>query len=175
MTIVPDTKDWTWVLQRECPECGFDASIVASSEVAGLIRDNSRAWQDVFDAKGDLRARPRAEVWSPLEYGCHVRDVFTVYHYRLGLMLTEDDPHFPNWDQDETALSEKYAEQDPDQVIVELRMAAETLAAAFARLTGDQWHRTGNRSDGARFTVDTLARYMVHDPIHHLHDATKAY
>jgi hypothetical protein len=24
MTIVPDTKDWTWVLRRPCPECGFD-------------------------------------------------------------------------------------------------------------------------------------------------------
>ena len=26
VAIVPDDKDWTWVLQRECPECGFDAS-----------------------------------------------------------------------------------------------------------------------------------------------------
>ena len=23
--IVPDDKDWTWVLERVCPECGFDA------------------------------------------------------------------------------------------------------------------------------------------------------
>jgi hypothetical protein len=23
MAIVPDTKDWTWALQRSCPECGF--------------------------------------------------------------------------------------------------------------------------------------------------------
>ena len=23
--IVPDTKDWTWTLQRPCPDCGFDA------------------------------------------------------------------------------------------------------------------------------------------------------
>jgi hypothetical protein len=22
--ITPDTKDWTWVLERACPECGFD-------------------------------------------------------------------------------------------------------------------------------------------------------
>ena len=25
MAIVPDTKDWTWVLERPCDECGFDA------------------------------------------------------------------------------------------------------------------------------------------------------
>ena len=24
--IEPDTKDWTWVLDRPCPECGFEAS-----------------------------------------------------------------------------------------------------------------------------------------------------
>ena len=24
MAIIPDTKNWTWVLERPCPECGFD-------------------------------------------------------------------------------------------------------------------------------------------------------
>jgi hypothetical protein len=28
VSIVPDTKDWIWVLDRACPECGFDASAV---------------------------------------------------------------------------------------------------------------------------------------------------
>ena len=27
-----------------------------------------------------------------------------------------------------------------------------------------QWERAGTRSDGARFTVETFARYFVHDP-----------
>ena len=26
MSITPDTKDWTWVLERPCPECGFEAA-----------------------------------------------------------------------------------------------------------------------------------------------------
>jgi hypothetical protein len=25
VTILPDTKDWTWVLDRPCPECDYDA------------------------------------------------------------------------------------------------------------------------------------------------------
>ncbi|WP_458689292.1 hypothetical protein [Nocardia tengchongensis] len=25
MPIVPDAKDWTWVLERTCAECGFDS------------------------------------------------------------------------------------------------------------------------------------------------------
>jgi len=39
-------------------------------------------------------------------------------------------------------------------------------------VTGAQWRRTGNRSDGASFTVETFARYFVHDPVHHLYDVT---
>src|SRR4051794_791858 len=26
--VEPDTKDWTWVLDRPCPECGFDPAAV---------------------------------------------------------------------------------------------------------------------------------------------------
>lgn len=172
--IVPDTKDWTWVLQRPCPECGFEAASISHDDVSDLIRENAKAWQDLFKERGDLRERPRPDVWSPLEYACHVRDVFKTYQYRLGLMLTEDGPAYPNWDQDATAVEQKYGEQDPDQVIVELRLAAETLAAAFAKVEGDQWQRTGTRSDGAHFTIDTFARYLIHDPIHHLHDVTSS-
>jgi hypothetical protein len=31
---------------------------------------------------------------------------------------------------------------------------------------------TGARSDGAQFTVESFARYFIHDPIHHLYDVT---
>jgi hypothetical protein len=84
MTIIPDTKDWTWVLERPCPEC----------------------------------------------------------------------------------------EQDPAEVAAELRQAALAIAGRFESVSGGQWQRTGTRSDGARFTVETFARYFIHDPVHHLYDAT---
>lgn len=170
MDIVPDDKDWTWVLQRPCPECGFDTREIERSEVPELIRENASGWQEIFSTHPDVRSRPRPGVWSPLEYACHVRDVFRLYEYRLGLMLAEDEPHYPNWDQDATAIEQRYAEQDPDRVIIELRLAAESIAAAFAKVAGAQWDRTGIRSDGAKFTVDTFARYFVHDPVHHLND-----
>ena len=72
-----------------------------------------------------VTARPQPAVWSPLEYGAHVRDVFRLFDQRLLLMLTEDDPRFANWDQDETAIRERYAEQDPEVVADELEAAAE--------------------------------------------------
>ena len=171
MTIIPDTKDWTWVLQRPCPECGFDTSGFAVEAVPGMIMANAAAWPDALS--GD-RARTRQEPakWSPLEYGCHVRDVFRLYDQRLELMLSRDDPLFPNWDQDETAVADRYDQQDPAEVAAALRQAAFAIAGRFETVTGDQWQRTGTRSDGARFTVETFARYLVHDPVHHLYDVT---
>ena len=169
--IVPDTKDWTWVLQRPCGECGFDTSSFPREAVPRIIRDNAAKWELVLEA-ADVRTRPSPQVWSPLEYACHVRDVFRLYDYRLGLMLNQDDPLYPNWDQDETAVQDRYSEQDPARVNQELLEAAQTLAERFETVTGDAWERPGRRSDGARFTVETFARYMVHDPVHHLHDVT---
>jgi len=32
--IEPDTKDWTWVLQRPCPECGTTSRTICTTSVA---------------------------------------------------------------------------------------------------------------------------------------------
>jgi hypothetical protein len=167
--IEPDTKDWTWVLERACPECGFDASTVSIDAVPDLIRENALEWEDVL-SRPDVTRRPRPDKWSPLEYACHVRDVFRLYDERLGMMLSEDDPTFANWDQDETAVHDAYNRQDPATVSREITAAAEVISNSFSRVRPEQLGRTGTRSDGARFTVDTFARYFVHDPIHHIWD-----
>lgn len=174
--IAADDKDWTWVLDTACPECGFDASALPTSELGTLamgelLRYNVAAWSDVLATGGrELTVRPRPERWSTLEYACHVRDVFRLFGERLQLMLDEDGPHFGNWDQDATAVHDRYGEQDPTTVGRELSEAGEQLAEMFDGVRGDQWQRTGYRSDGASFTVDSFARYLMHDPVHHLWD-----
>jgi DinB superfamily len=169
--IVPDDKDWTWVLQRTCDECGFDARSIELDEVAAMIRVNAEQWRLLL-ASGDesSRVRSRPDRWSTLEYGAHVRDVYRLYERRLRLMLDTDDPTYPNWDQDATAIAERYDQQDPVIVAGELVAAASTLAASFDDLSLDDWRRPGRRSDGAQFTIESFARYLVHDPVHHLWD-----
>jgi hypothetical protein len=171
VAIVPDTKDWTWVLRRPCPECGFDTSAFPREAIAAMVRANAQAWLDVL-AGAQVGVRPSADRWSPLEYACHVRDVFRLYDHRLELMLTRDDPLYENWDQDETAVRERYGEQDPAQVGPQLIAAGQALADRFDTVAGDQWQRPGRRSDGAVFTIETFGRYFIHDPVHHLCDAT---
>ena len=99
-----------------------------------------------------------------------MRDVFRLFDRRLHLMLDDDDPLFANWDQDEAALADRYAEQDPAVVSDQLLAAAEAMAASLDAVRPDQLGRSGRRSDGARFTVETFARYLIHDPVHHLWD-----
>ena len=169
--ITPDDKDWTWVLDEPCPECGFDAAAVAPGSVGASIRDNAATWLTVL-GRDDVRERLSPQVWSPLEYACHVRDVDTLFATRLGLMLDEDDPVFANWDQDATAIADRYGEQDPSAVAEQLAAAAEGLAARFDTVTGDQWQRPGRRSNGSVFTVDSFARYLLHDLEHHVWDVT---
>ncbi|WP_243061845.1 DinB family protein [Humibacter sp. RRB41] len=171
MPIVPDTKNWTWVLERPCPDCGFDAGLIAFADVPRITRDNVTAWIPVLE-RADVRVRPDESTWSPLEYSAHVRDVFRVFAGRLRLMLDEDDPEFENWDQDATAIAERYAEQNPAEVAFDLRNAGLALADAFERVPQAALGRTGRRSDGSVFTVETLALYYIHDPLHHLWDVS---
>ena len=169
MPIIPDSKNWTWVLERPCAECGFDAATITEHEVAGIVRANAAAWPAVLE-RADVAVRPDESTWSGLEYAAHVRDVFRLYRTRLLLMLVKDDPMYPNWDQDETAVVERYNEQDPATIATEIVEAGSALADAFDAVPGDAWHRPGRRSDGARFTVASFAVYLAHDPTHHLWD-----
>lgn len=172
--IVPDTKNWTWVLERACPECGLDTREVEPEQVAGLLRHAASSWQSVLtgavDVPGGVAARPDPATWSPLEYACHVRDVHRLFDQRVALMLDHDDPVFENWDQDATAVEHRYGEQDVATVRIELVEAAGAVAGRYAAVTGDWWQRTGRRSNGSEFTIETLGRYHLHDVVHHLYD-----
>ena len=168
----PDTKDWTWTLQRRCPECGLAAGEVAVDEVADRAEAAAAEWVQILTSSPAVTMRPESTVWSALEYGAHVRDVYRLFDARLALMLTQDSPTFDNWNQDETALSAGYADADPDQVATELAVAAESFVARLRSVEESQLERIGRRSDGAEFTVTTFAQYFLHDVIHHLWDVT---
>jgi DinB superfamily len=167
----PDDKDWTWVLDTPCPDCGFDAAAIRPIQVAAQVRGTATAFAVVLQ-QPDARDRPAPGVWSVVEYGCHVRDVCRVFDERVRLMLSQDDPLFGNWDQDATALAERYWTQEPAVVTAELTAAAETVARIFDRVHVHQWSRPGRRSNGSAFTVDSLARYFLHELVHHLHDVS---
>ena len=166
----PDSKDWTFVIEQGCPECGF---VPAPAQQTGTrLRATLPAWQEALTAP-TASLRPAPAVWSATEYACHVRDVCELFQQRLDLMLAQDDPVFANWDQDATALAQDYFHQDPGVVLAELTTAATAIGAAFDAVPDDGWDRPGRRSNGSTFTVGTFAVYFLHDVEHHVWDVSR--
>src|SRR5262245_2518391 len=91
--VPPDTKDWTWVLERPCPECGLEVGSIHPGDLPHLLRANAQVWLALM-GDPDVGVRPEPHVWSPLEYACHVHDVHQLFHERVTAMLTEERPHF---------------------------------------------------------------------------------
>jgi hypothetical protein len=93
---------------------------------------------------------------------------------RLRRMVEEDHPEFEDWDQNEAAVRERYAEQEPDKVAADLVDAGRAGAELLAAVRDDDWVRPGGqRANGEPFTVESLGRYWLHDVEHHLHDVQR--
>jgi SAM-dependent methyltransferase len=145
------------------------------ADLGRLLRDDAVGWQTVLSQPGATQ-RPDGSTWSPLEYACHVRDVHRIFSERLALMLDQDEPTFANWDQDVTAVEDRYDLQQPQTVAEELVAAAHAIAAQYDAITDapeETWARRGLRDNGSEFTVDSIARYHLHDVIHHSHDVRR--
>ena len=168
----PDDKDWTWVLNEPCPECGYDAASVPRDAIAGAVLAATPRWRAALAAP-QVAVRPAPTTWSVLEYGCHARDVHMVFGQRGLLIQDQDDPLFANWDQDETALAKRYWEADAADVAREIEQEGAVAAAVFSGLTDEQWARVGRRSNGSVFTMESLGLYYLHDVEHHLWDVER--
>ena len=170
-----DDKDWTWVLERPCPECGYDAREIDPHALPATIGEYAARWPEVL-ARPGAGERPDAAVWSPTEYGCHVRDVLAMFAERVGLILDAEEggdgpgPAFENFDQDSAAVAREYAAADPAAVAREIVETAEWTAREFGRVGADDWGRTGTRSDGFVFSVASLGIYCIHELRHHAWD-----
>lgn len=171
--VEPDTKDWTWVLERRCDECGFDPATVTRANLADRLAAAGRPWPQRL-AQPDARRRPVPSVWSPTEYAAHVRDAAEVMGGRLRRIVSEDDPLFANWDQDQAAIEGDYASADPGETAAQVSAAVADLVAAYREVREDEWDRPGRRSNGSVFTAYTLGVYALHDFEHHLHDVGAA-
>ena len=169
--IEPETKDWTFVLEAGCAECGFDPVAVTPADIGPRLRATVPRWTAVL-ARPAATERPAPTVWSPVEYACHVRDTCRIFRERLALMLDEDNPGFANWDQDETAVADAYWAQDPATVSTAYDEQATATAALFDSVGPGQYDRPGRRSNGSVFTVASFGRYFLHDIEHHLDDVS---
>lgn len=140
------------------------------------LMEAADSWRSFLMEAGDsyLRTLPAPGVFSPMQYGAHVRDIFRVYGDRILTMLEEDDPVFPQFNPDE-GVWDTYNRLGREELADDLETQAQRLAAILGELEPDQWSLTMIRDGGTdgvyTFTVAGLASYAVHEAHHHLLDA----
>jgi hypothetical protein len=159
-----------------CAQCGFeydlgDAGSAGPALVAGAARFTSILEAD----PSDLRRRPRADVWSPLEYACHVRDVLLVQRERVLMARRSDRPTFEPMGRDERVEHDGYALQDPESVARQMTDAAAMFANVLARLGEADWDRIVVYGYPARTerSLRWVAVHTVHEMRHHLDDVSR--
>ncbi len=161
----------------DCAQCGFIYDNVAPAAVPGALPERAGRYRRVLSGAGpdDLRARPADDVWSALEYACHVRDVLRVQRDRLHLALTRDRPRFEAMGRDERVQRDRYNDQDPSAVGDGLVAAAERLASDLEALDAEGWRRTGvyNWPEVAERSMEWMARHTLHELEHHLGDVER--
>lgn len=156
-----------------CRQCGFSYA-VGREEITPWLRSDARAFVTKLVALDDaeVRRRPALDVWSPLEYACHVRDMLGVQTERVALVQSETDPAFEPMGRNERVIEDRYNEQDPATVAEAVLAAAETFAANLDRLNDTGWTRTGiyNYPERALRTVEWIAIHTDHELLHHRGD-----
>jgi hypothetical protein len=112
------------------------------------------------------------DTWSPLEYGCHVRDVLLVQRERVFTARLIDTPSFDPMGREERVGFDGYGDQDPATVARQLRDASAMFANVLARLGPDDWERTVMYNFPALLerSLRWVAVHTAHEVQHHLLD-----
>jgi len=174
-------EGWEWprAATDECPQCGMHPGAEPPECLGAMAVELAADWHEFLVTADDdyLRTNPEPGVFSPIQYGAHVRDILRVYGDRVLLAIAEDDPTVPTWHPsvDEWA---RYNTLEPEALAGDLEAQAERLAGILDALDDDAWSRTVVRealvsgTDAVyRFTIAGIASYAVHEAHHHLLDA----
>ena len=161
-----------WPTDR-CADCGFVYDLGRSETVERDIGEQVAEVVALLRAgEVDLRSRRRPGMWSPLEYGCHLRDMLLVQRERVLAARRVDRPDCAPMGREERVVHDGYAEQEPADVACQLTDAAELFGNVLARLAADDWDRTVvyHYPETSERSLRWLAVHTVHEAQHHLLD-----
>ena len=159
-----------------CAECGFDPDDLRPADLPMAVRAFARRYRAPLtrslpgeDLDDIVRRSPGPGVWSALEYGWHVVDIFRVFDDRIRDTLAGREPDEPviDWEGRVAAASPS---AQREAVAADLADAADSLATTLAELNDDEWELPGTTGRGKQVTVAELATIAVHEGSHHLLD-----
>lgn len=119
-----------------CRECGFAYDLRQAATAGDDVRARVAEVVTILcDNTIDIRSRPRDGVWSPLEYGCHLRDVLLVQRERVLAARRTNGADCVSMGREERTVHDGYNEQEPGTVARQLADAALLFGNVLARLT----------------------------------------
>jgi DinB superfamily len=157
----------------QCPDCGFVYDLSKAGTVERDIRERVAEVVAILrDREANLRSRRQPGVWSPLEYGCHLRDMLLVQRERVLAARRMDRPDCPPSGRDERVIHDGYAEQQPEDVARQLADAAQLFSNVLARLAADDWDRAViyHYPETRERSLRWVAVHTLHEAQHHLRD-----
>lgn len=158
---------------EHCEVCGFAWDAIDPDEVAGSVRDATSAMADLLvDHAGRALGRAAPDRWSPVEYGCHVRDVLGNVRDRIVLALVEDNPTpHPMFGTPRVDLG-LYARDVPAVTARDLVSAGDLFARTIECLPEGAGRRTlfYGWPRAATRPIDWVAAQALHECRHHLDD-----
>lgn len=159
-----------------CEECGFEYDLSEAPTAGSAIIEGIGELAVVLsDSAADLRTRRHPQTWSPVEYGCHLRDVLLVQRERVLAARRTNRPSFDPMGRDERVEHDGYAEQDPGDVVRQLIDAAHLFANVLSRLRPEEWERSVMYNYPKLFerSLQWVAVHTVHEVRHHLLDVRR--
>lgn len=158
-----------------CGQCGYVYGSIAVAGIPETLRAIGAQYQAAIldpEVAGLVKMRPEPEIWSAIEYGCHVRDVLLTQRDRAIVALVEDSPSFARMHRDERVVLAGYQREDVAEVAGELTMAANLMAKLYEGLSSEQLARPCiyNYPEPSEQDVSWLGHHTLHEATHHLDD-----
>lgn len=165
---------WEWArIQREpCPQCHQHPAALPPGTLGVLAVASAHAWRSFLSRADDtyLRCSRAPGIWSPIQYGAHVRDMLRVFGDRILTAVAEDDPSVPWFDPGPDGWA-GYNRLGRRELVDDLEREALRFQRTVIERDAWEWSRVALRDGVDRFTVQGLACFGAHEAHHHLLDA----
>lgn len=158
---------------ERCEECGFSYDLDRAGAVPADLHERVAEIAAILrGGDTDLRIRRQPAVWSPLEYGCHLRDMLLVQRERVLAARRMDRLDCSPMGRDERVEHDGYAEQEPGDVARQLADAAQLLGHVLDLLGADDLDRTVvyHYPQTRERSLRWVAMHTLHEAQHHLLD-----
>lgn len=160
----------------QCFECGFVFDLAISPGIGASVSAGAKEVATLLTGGVvEMRTRRDASTWSPLEYGCHLRDVMLVQRENVLLSRHFDRAKvYTRLVRDQRADFDGWSEQDPIDVARQLTDATAMFLRVISRLEPEHWDRTLQYGDGESVVAELPLRWCAvhtqHEVVHHTLD-----